>query len=118
MVTQELLYLNKILNDSAGFLRELHKEDTHIVTLDHVKVACFSETVHRTKGVMQPGRGGFYPFARIQYSVGRTKKEGYAQIRCIFQAVDVDKSKRLCFLVRCVYVLTCCYLLHPALRYR
>ena len=111
------MYLSKILNNSVGFLKELHGAATHrIVSLDLVKVAYFSETVNRTKGVVQPGRSGFYPFARVAYYVGRTKKVGYAQLRCIFKAVLEDKTKRLCFLVRCVCMLTCCYLLHPSLR--
>jgi hypothetical protein len=100
------------VNDSVDFLRELHKADKNLVSLDHVKIAYFSKRLNRTKGVVQPGRLGFYQFASFGYSTHYTagrdgiKKVGYAQIRCISQAVADDKSKILCFLVRCVCVLT------------
>ena len=58
--------------------------------------------MNRVKGTVQPGRNGHFPFLRVKY-IDATGSEltGYAQLRCMFQAVYNNDSS-LVFLVRCV----------------
>jgi hypothetical protein len=100
---QEINCIHAIINNSLGFLSEIQKKgDLLLEKLLLVKVVRFSETVNRTQTTIAPGRGGKFPFLRVEMEDGNSSV-AYAQARGIFKTVySQTDDNDLVFLIRCV----------------
>jgi hypothetical protein len=88
--------LGIILHKSGDLL-----DDAVLKLLRVVKVAYFSETVHRVMATIQPGRNNHFPFLRVNWSDSTGEEnEGFAQLRCMFKAESSTSDSLLVFLVR------------------